>query len=183
MNKLKTTYTLLLIFISFQINAQQQSKTVVLMDPSKSIIKNAKNSGNHEFLLAAVKASDLETTLDTSGPFTVFAPNDVNFDSGTKEKIIELVRVKNKEQLQSLIGYHIIAGNLSASKILKALCRGKGKANFTTITGDTLTATMSGLDIILTDKNGNQSVITKADSDQCNGVIHEIDSIYRPSKA
>ncbi|MDP5229414.1 MAG: fasciclin domain-containing protein [Cellulophaga sp.] len=182
MNKLKTTYILLVVFISFQINAQHQPETVVLMDPNKSIIKNAQNSGNHEFLLAAVKASDLETILDSSGPFTVFAPNDVNFDSGTKEKVIELVRVNNKEELQLLLGYHIIAGNLSASKILKALCRGKGKTKFTTITGDTLIATMSGLDIILTDKNGNQSVITKADSDQCNGVIHEIDSITKPIK-
>lgn len=155
----------------------QESSTFSQMDPAKSIIKNAKESGNHNMLLAAVKVSDLERILDNDGPFTVFAPSDYNIDNTTKEKVNELVKVKNKKELQSLLGYHIIAGNLTASKILRALCRGKGIAKFTTITGDILTATMNGLDIILTDKLGKQSVITKADANQCNGVFHVIDSV------
>ncbi|MBU2996071.1 fasciclin domain-containing protein [Cellulophaga baltica] len=161
-------------------NAQAQSTK---MDPQKSIISNAEASGNHDLLLAAVKLSDLETTLDNEGPYTVFAPSDVNFDQSTKKRVTELIRLKNKKELQTVIGYHIVPGNITASKILKALCRGKGVATFTTITGDKLTATMNGLDIVLTDKNGNQSTITKADANQCNGVIHEIDNVHSPIKA
>ena len=155
----------------------QESSTSKPMDPDKSIYKNAKDSGNHDLLLAAVKASDLDKVLDNDGPFTVFAPSDQNFDNSTKNKVIELVRVKNKKELQTLLGYHIVAGKLTASKILKALCSGQGRAKFTTISGDILTATMSGLDIVLTDKFGNQSIITKADANQCNGVFHVIDSV------
>tara|TARA_R110002012_G_scaffold322096_1_gene555344 strand:- start:30375 stop:30926 length:552 start_codon:yes stop_codon:yes gene_type:complete len=183
MSILKFPHFLWIVFLTLNLSAQNTTAAKVSMDPEKSIIRNAKDSGNHDFLLAAVKVSNLETILDTSGPFTVFAPSDISFDSGTREKVSELVRGKNKEELQSLIGYHIIAGNLSASKILRALCRGEGKTVFTTITGDVLTATIKGLDIILTDKEGNQSVITKADANQRNGVIHIIDSIRKPIKA
>jgi uncharacterized surface protein with fasciclin (FAS1) repeats len=178
-------FSALVLFLLFSshIVAQQTIANTISLDLEKSIVKYAKESGNHNLLLAGIKASDLETILDTQGPFTVFTPNDVNFDTNTKQKVIELVGVDNEEELQSVIGYHIIAGNLSASKILIALCRGQGKATFTTITGDKLVATMSGLDIILTDNHGNQSVITKADFKQSNGVIHEIDSISKPIKA
>ncbi len=175
---------LLLVFILFfiKISAQQNSKYLAQMDPEKSIMSNAQASGNHNLLLAAVKVSDLEIILDNDGPFTVFAPSDVNFDAITKKRVTELVRNKNKKELQSVLGYHIVAGKLTASKILKALCSGKGKATFTTITGDILTATMKGLDIVLTDVSGQQSIITKADANQCNGVFHVINSIHPTSK-
>tara|TARA_R110000868_G_scaffold4211_14_gene26757 strand:- start:16106 stop:16657 length:552 start_codon:yes stop_codon:yes gene_type:complete len=182
MKFLKSPFLFVFLLFIFTSEAQQNKKAIAQMDPEKSIISNAQASGNHNLLLAAVKVSELESTLDNDGPFTVFAPRDVNFDSTTKERVTELVRIKNKKELQSVIGYHIVAGKLTASKILKALCRGKGIAAFTTISGDVLTATMKGLDIILTDKNGNQSIITKADANQCNGVFHVIDSVNKPSK-
>ena len=72
--------------------------------------------------------------------------------------------------------------NFSASKILKALCRGNGVATFTTLQGTKITATMDGVDIVLTDGFGNSAKITKADSKQCNGVIHVIDSVITPGK-
>lgn len=176
MKQLKSPLLVLLVLTMLSVTAQQKNSNVK-MDPEKSILKNAKNSGNHELLMAAVGVSELETLLDGEGQFTVFAPSDINFDSSTKARIIDLVRIKNKEEIQSILGYHIIAGKLTASKILKALCSGKGTARFTTITGDILTATMRGLDIVLTDKDGHQSIITKADANQCNGVIHVIDSV------
>jgi uncharacterized surface protein with fasciclin (FAS1) repeats len=40
---------------------------------------------------------------------------------------------------------------------------------------------MEGLDIVLMDKSGNRAKITSADAKQCNGVIHEIDSVILPN--
>ncbi|MBO0593023.1 fasciclin domain-containing protein [Cellulophaga sp. E16_2] len=176
MKQLKSPLLVLLMLTMLSITAQKKNSNIK-MDPEKSILKNAENSGNHELLLAAVHVSELETLLDGEAQFTVFAPSDVNFDSSTKARIIDLVKIKNKKEIQSILGYHIIAGKLTASKILRALCSGKGRTTFTTITGDILVATMKGLDIILTDKYGQQSIITKADANQCNGVIHVIDSV------
>lgn len=176
--------SLILLLFTFITQAQSSSKTiheVSGMDSEKSILSNTESSENHKTLLAAMRAADLEEVLGYDGPFTVFAPSDRAFEKLSVEEVNALLRPENKKELHALMTYHIIAGNFSASKILKAMCRGMGKATFTTVQGDQLTATMEGVDIVLTDNLGNTAKITTADSNQCNGVIHEIDSVIRPS--
>lgn len=175
------------IVLFFALNAIAQSthtdmSSVSVMDPEKSIIKNTESSENHKVLLAVMKAADLEDILSHAGPFTVFAPSDLAFEKLSPNILSTLFDPSHKKEIQALMRYHIIAGNFSASKILKAMCRGGGQASFTTVQGDKLVATMDGVDIILTDNLGNTAKITLADSNQCNGVIHEIDSVIRPSK-
>ena len=45
------------------------------MYPTKNIVENAVNSKDHTTLVAAVKAAGLVDTLESPGPFTVFAPS------------------------------------------------------------------------------------------------------------
>jgi len=148
----------------------------------KTIIRSTEESRSHKMLHAAVKAADLEETLAGDGPFTVFAPSDGAFEKMSSDKINELLRPENKRALQSLVTYHIVAGKLTASKILKAMCRGKGSTILTTVQGNELLVTMDGLDIVLTDCFGNIARITSADFNQSNGVIHEIDSVILPNQ-
>src|ERR1700676_4685913 len=49
------------------------------MYPTKTIVENAVNSPIHKTLVAAVKAGGLVDTLNSAGPFTVFAPTDTAF--------------------------------------------------------------------------------------------------------
>ena len=147
-----------------------------------SIIYTTRNSADHTTLSDAVIAAELDDILDNGGPFTIFAPSDAAFEKLSKEKIEDLFLPQNKAVLKTLLTYHMIAGNLTASKILKAMCRGKGVATFTTVQGNVLTATMEGIDIVLQDKFGNTAKITTADANQCNGVIHVIDSVVLPKK-
>ena len=151
-------------------------------DPEKSIMTNTEASENHKTLLAAFRASELEEMLDYDGPYTVFAPSDLAFEKFSDIKIASLLNPENKKKLHHVLTYLIVAGNLSASKILQAMCRGKGKTTFTTIQGDKITATMNGIDIILTDVHGNTARIITADNNQCNGVVHEIDSVILPKR-
>lgn len=175
--------SLIFLFITFFTTAQDnQTPFAFEMDPEKSILKNTEDSENHKTLLAAMRAADLEDVLGYDGPFTVFAPSDTAFEKLPRHKVTELLKPENKKQLHDVMTYHIVAGNFSASKILKAMCRGKGMATFTTVQGDEITATMSGIDIVLTDNFGNSAKITTADANQCNGVIHEIDSVILPAK-
>lgn len=153
-----------------------------LMDPSNSILQNANESCDHNMLSTAIKASEMEELLDTEGPFTVFAPSDVAFENLPTEKITNLLKTENRKTLKSLLSYHIIAGDFSAAKILIAMCRGNGKASFTTVQGNKLIASMRGTDIYLTDSLGNSAKITTADAKQKNGVIHIIDSVIMPSR-
>ena len=127
-------------------------------------------------------AAELDQILNNDGPFTVFAPSDSAFEKLPDQQIQELLQPQNKSALQSLITYHIVAGRLSASSILKSMCRGGGVASFTTVQGNTLTAKMDGIDIVLIDEYGNRARITTADENRCNGVIHVIDSVVIPKK-
>ncbi len=145
-----------------------------------SIIESTAYSGNHITLLQAVRAVDLDRILNEDGPFTIFAPSDIAFKKLSKDKMTALFLPENKKELLSLLTYHIVAGNLTASKILIAMSRGNGKASFTTVQGNKIFASMEGTDIVISDNFGNSAKITTADSNQCNGVIHEIDSVILP---
>ena len=147
-----------------------------------SIIYATAVAEGQTLLHEAAKAAQLDTMLDNEGPFTVFAPSDRAFDALPDSEMKEWLRSKNKKQLSALVSYHIIAGEFSAARILRELCRGEGTATFTTLQGDVITASMDGIDIVLTDSHGNRARIVKADSNQCNGVVHEIDSVIRPAR-
>lgn len=148
----------------------------------KSIAQNANESDDHKILFAAVKATNLDDVLEESGPFTVFAPSDAAFQKFSKEKIEELLNASDKSELKTLLTYHIVAGQLTASKILRAMCQGNGKASFTTVQGKKLVAHLDGYDIVLTDPMGNTARITTADLNLKNGVVHEIDSVILPTQ-
>lgn len=183
--KCRLAFLLTLIFFSFarsQDMAMAMIPNVVDLNSESSIIKSAQKSGIHTILVKAIKAAKLEEILDNDGSFTFFAPSDNAFEKFSKEKIQFLIDSKNTKELRSLLTYHIVARSFSASKILKAMCRGEGVATFTTLQGTKLTASMNGSDIVLTDSFGNNATIVKADANQCNGVIHVIDNVIRPQK-
>ena len=62
------------------------------MYPTKNIIENAVNSADHTTLVAAVKAAGLVDTLESPGPFTVFAPTNEAFSklpAGTVDTLLK----------------------------------------------------------------------------------------------
>lgn len=151
------------------------------MLPSKDIVSNAVNSADHTTLVAAVKAAGLVETLQGKGPFTVFAPvNDAfeNLPAGTVET---LLKPENKTQLTKVLTYHVVAGNMTADKIMSAIKAGKGTASLKTVSGGTLKATMNGpKNVVLMDESGNTATISTYDVIQSNGVIHVIDKVMLP---
>ena len=151
------------------------------MYPMKNIIENAVNSKAHTTLVAAVKAADLVATLQSAGPFTVFAPvNDAfeNLPAGTVET---LLKPENKATLVKVLTYHVVAGKLDFNAITAKIKLGKGKATLKTVSGGTLTAQMNGMhNITLTDENGGTANITTYDVYQKNGIIHVLDAVVLP---
>ncbi|MFT3796680.1 fasciclin domain-containing protein [Flavobacterium sp.] len=147
------------------------------MYASKNIIENAVNSKDHTTLVAAVKAADLVETLSGKGPFTVFAPTNAAFEKLPKGTVETLLKPENKKKLQSVLTYHVVAGKMNASDIAKAIKAGNGKAVLTTVQGGKLTAWMDGDKLVLTDEKGGRSVVTIADVNQSNGVIHVVDAV------
>lgn len=162
----------------------KNEKTVMVggaeMYPSKNIVENAVNSKDHTTLVAAVKAADLVETLQSEGPFTVFAPTNAAFDKLPMGTVETLLKPENKTKLQTVLTYHVVAGKHSAADIVKDIKKGKGKATYKTVSGGTLTAMMKGKNVMLMDENGGMATVTIADVNQSNGVIHVIDSVALP---
>ena len=162
----------------------QKEKTVMVggaaMYPSKNIVENAVNSKDHTTLVAAVKAAGLVETLQSAGPFTVFAPTNDAFAKLPKGTVETLLKPENLKMLQTILTYHVVAGKMNAMDIAKAIKMGNGKAMLKTVSGGTLTAWMKGKELYITDENGNSSKVTIADVNQSNGVIHVVDTVVLP---
>ncbi|CAN5188588.1 fasciclin domain-containing protein [soil metagenome] len=150
------------------------------MYPTKTIVENAVNSPIHTTLVAAVKAAGLVETLSGPGPFTVFAPTDDAFAKLPEGTVATLVEPANKATLTRILNYHVVSGRITAADLAARIAAGGGKAELTTVEGGTLTASMQGSGIILTDAKGGVSHITQADVLQSNGVIHVTDAVSMP---
>ena len=148
---------------------------------SKDIVDNAVNSADHTTLVAAVKAADLVQTLKSKGPFTVFAPTNEAFDKLPAGTVDTLLKPENKSMLSKVLTYHVLAGKYDSKAIAKRIRAGHGKATFKTVSGNTLTATMSGNSIVLQDEKGGLSTVSIADVYQSNGVIHVVDTVLLPN--
>jgi uncharacterized surface protein with fasciclin (FAS1) repeats len=165
-----------------EVSAQQNPMVGgAAMYKTKNIVENAMNSQDHTTLVAAVKAAGLVDTLMGKGPFTVFAPTNAAFDKLPTGTVDTLLKPENKAMLTKILTYHVVAGKMDAKKLMKAIKKGGGSATLTTVSGDMLTATMSGDMIMLRDEKGGTSTVIIADVMQSNGVIHVVDTVLMPN--
>jgi len=152
------------------------------MYPSKNIIQNAVNSKDHTTLVAAVKAAGLVDTLQSTGPFTVFAPTNAAFSKLPAGTVDNLLKPENKGSLTKVLTYHVVPGRMTAASLMKAVKEGGGWAKFKTVEGDEITIKQDGMSKLwVVDTKGATSSITIADVLQSNGVIHVVDSVLLPT--
>jgi uncharacterized surface protein with fasciclin (FAS1) repeats len=150
------------------------------MYPSKDIVDNAVNSRDHTTLVAAVKAAGLVDKLKSAGPFTVFAPTNNAFSMLPAGTVDTLLKPENKPMLTQVLTYHVVPGRIDAAALAQQIRSGGGKAMLKTASGGTLTASMRGKDVLITDVKGNAAVVTTSDVYQSNGVIHVVDKVLLP---
>lgn len=151
------------------------------MYPTKNIVENAVNSKDHTTLVAAVKAAGLVDTLEGAGPFTVFAPTNEAFAKLPAGTVDTLVKPENKDKLTAILTYHVVAGRLTASDLMKMVKAGGGTAELKTVEGEPLTVTMKGKGLDVTDAKGDVARVTIANVMQSNGVIHVINTVMLPA--
>ena len=134
----------------------------------QNIIDTAVAAGSFKTLAAALTAAGLVDTLNSAGPFTVFAPTDDAFaklPEGTVDKLL-----KDVPKLTAILTYHVLSGKIMAADVIKM----DGKT----------AKTVNGADLKITTQGGvnlNGSVhVTKTDIDCSNGVIHVVDAVLMP---
>ena len=128
---------------------------------------NAAGTGIHDSLVAALTQADLVTTLQGTGPFTVFAPTDQAFaDAG-----IDLTTFDTDEEnatLVDILTYHVVSGKVMSTDLTDGM-------EAAALNQDTLTFSVSSSEVKV-----NDAVVTLADVESSNGVIHVIDKVLMP---
>jgi uncharacterized surface protein with fasciclin (FAS1) repeats len=146
----------------------------------KTIVDLAVGSSDHTTLVAAVKAADLVATLQSAGPFTVFAPTNAAFGKLPAGTVEALVKPENKSMLTKILTYHVVAGNFNAGAVVKAIKDGGGKATLKTVSGGSIVASLENGKVVLTDEKGGVATVVAADLNASNGVIHVVDGVVLP---
>ena len=151
------------------------------MYPNRTIVQNAVHSKDHTTLVAAVKAAGLVDTLNSAGPFTVFAPTNAAFAALPEGAVASLLQPENKATLTKVLTYHMVAGRLSAEDLIARAQAGGGRAELTTVEGGKLIISGDSAGWWVTDEKGGRARITQTDVYQSNGVIHVVDAVLSPN--
>lgn len=145
-----------------------------------NIVQIAEANAAFSTLVTAVKAADLVGPLSGPGPLTVFAPSNAAFAKLPAGTVDNLVKPANKAKLTGVLTYHVVAGAMTSADLASQIEAGGGTAKLTTMNGATLTATMDGNAVVLTDAKGGKSRVTVADVRAANGIIHAVDAVAMP---
>jgi uncharacterized surface protein with fasciclin (FAS1) repeats len=131
------------------------------------IPRTAQCTGIHNSLVAGVIQAGLLPTLQTDGPFTVFAPTDQAFaDAGIV--LADLDTPEGQAALSDILLYHVIEGEVPASAVTDCL-------SAATVNGNPLSFTVGDSVMV------NGATVTATDVATSNGIIHVIDKVLTPT--
>ena len=145
-----------------------------------NIVETAVSNDSFSTLVAAVQAADLVDALSSDGPFTVFAPTNDAFNNLPDGTLSTLLQPENLETLQSILTYHVVAGQFMAEDVVQAINGNGGQFTVETLQGGELTLKLWEGNVYVKDTNGNKAQIIITDVETSNGVIHAIDNVVLP---
>ena len=114
-----------------------------------------------------ISYAGLTQSLLGAGPFTVFAPTNAAFKAVPAKTMDELA--KNKEMLTQVLTYHVIPAKAGAADVKQGSVKSVNGAN--------LALSRAGTYVTVGDV-----VVTKADLNATNGVVHVVDRVLLPPK-
>jgi uncharacterized surface protein with fasciclin (FAS1) repeats len=146
-----------------------------------TIVDVAVGSEDFESLVAAVTTAELAGALSAEGPLTVFAPTDAAFAALDPDTLNDLLtNPESRGALTDILTYHVVPGRITADMLgldAIALLNGASLNGFVeTLNGADLRVDITPFGLLL---NGT-SLVTAADVEAANGLIHVIDSVLLP---
>jgi transforming growth factor-beta-induced protein len=142
---------------------------VTAVRAADDIVDTAVSAGSFKTLVAAVQAADLVDALKGEGPYTVFAPTDEAFAKLPAGTVETLLKPENKEKLVGILTYHVVKGQVPASKVVSL-------SGATTLNGQRVDIKTEGGKVTV-----DQANVVKTDIQCSNGIIHVIDSVILPA--
>jgi uncharacterized surface protein with fasciclin (FAS1) repeats len=135
-------------------------------EATPSVATIAATSPQFSTLLSLVKKAGLAGTLSQPGAYTVFAPTNAAFAKVPKATLNALA--KNPAQLKRVLLYHVVAGKVTAAKVVKL-------RSAKTLAGPAVQIRVMGKTVRI-----NTARVTKADVMASNGVVHVLDRVLLP---
>ena len=132
-----------------------------------TIVQTAKDAGQFNTLCELLTAAGLVDTLNSAGPFTVFAPTDAAFAKLPAETVAALK--KDPKALAAILTYHVVAGKKDAAEVVKM-------KEIMTVEGQPIMITIVDGKVML----NKSATVVKTDIGASNGVIHVIDTVIMP---
>jgi len=136
---------------------------------SQNIVEVAASTPQLTTLVDAVVAADLVETLESEGPYTVFAPTNNAFAQLPPEELERLLKPANQEELANILTYHVVEGDVKAADLSDG-------QKVETVQGDELTVKINGDKVMI-----NDAQVVQADVEASNGTVHVIDAVLIPS--
>ncbi|MCE9637119.1 MAG: heme-binding protein [Planctomycetes bacterium] len=128
-----------------------------------NLIDTASADPRFTSFVTAVKAAGLTETLNSEGPFTVFAPTNDAFAALPPTALAALLRPENVADLKRVLLHHVVAGRVASAALLPAPSA----------------ATAAGTQLKFTVRIGDARLV-QADIACSNGLIHAIDQVIVP---
>lgn len=138
---------------------------------AKDIVQTAKDAGKFTMLLQAVEKAGLDGKMQTSGPFTVFAPTDDAFKALPPEVLARLMDPANKAELANVLSYHVLAGRLATTDLKEP------KSAAQALNGQAIVLEKKGAET-----KANDATIIEANVAADNGTIQIVDKVLLPPK-
>jgi uncharacterized surface protein with fasciclin (FAS1) repeats len=152
-----------------------------MISSPKSLLSSLSASDEFSILVKAIKAAELTSSFDGNSLVTFFAPTDKAFEKLAPGKLDTLLLPAHQAELAALIQYHAVAGRITSKDIAKLIKAGNGKATLTTLSGATIAASINeNRNIVLTDEKGGQSIISRLDIQQSNGLLDVVTAVLMP---
>jgi len=137
---------------------------------SKDLVDTAAADGSFVTFGKAVEHAGLAASLRAEGPFTIFAPTDAAFEKLPAGQLETMFKPENREELASLVNYHVMTGRKSAADI--------GKWDSArTLHGQMAPIYASGGQVSI-----DGAIVTAKDIGSSNGMLHGIDKVNVPRK-
>ena len=143
--------------------------TVTNTANTKNLLDTAAANGSFKTFGRAIERAGMSDTLRGVGPFTIFAPTDAAFDKLPSGKLDNLFKPENKEELTSLLNYHVVSGRKLVADI------GKWESA-KTVNGQSAPITMAKDQVSI-----DGALVTSADIGSSNGILHAIDKVNIPT--
>jgi uncharacterized surface protein with fasciclin (FAS1) repeats len=131
----------------------------------KSIVDTAAATPQLSTLAKLINDAGLAETLRGTGPFTVFAPTDEAFKAVPAATMAQLA--SNRDMLRSVLTYHVVPGKVMAANVKTGPAK--------TVQGADVALSRAGSFVTV-----EEAVVTQADVDATNGVVHVIDRVLLP---